>query len=119
MPAPGRKEPRAQKYGPGQCQSYKHYQIKIERRRMVILVSDKPRKVMLHDELIDEFPAMPPEHRPKPQGRFCNCERSAPHKTLNKLPIRRIAPQQVVNSEDSERDNDTDQTLGEKRSPDE
>src|SRR2546430_12100831 len=66
---------------PGQCQPRQHRHIEIESLRVVILVAEKTPEVMLKKEFIDEYQAVPIDHRNKPDGRHGECKWDPPEET--------------------------------------
>src|SRR5262245_12566566 len=82
---------------------------------MVIFVADEPREVMLNYELIDEGPAVPRNHRHKPNARDRESQGNAPDKAKSRAGYRPFAAHNVVQSNHAKNDHETDQPFGEKR----
>src|SRR5713101_7764426 len=101
-----------------QGEQREYRKIKIKRRGMVILVRRKAREVMLNNELIDERPTVPRDHRTVPDGRNHERQRHAPKQADHEFARRPLAPQKEIDSNHAERNNDPDQAFGEQRETD-
>src|SRR5436305_2993034 len=83
-------------------------QVKIEGLRVVILVRDVAREVVLYEKLIHERPAVARDDGRVPNSRDRDAQRESPDDSYLARPL---APQKIIESDDSRRDDYADQPL--------
>src|SRR5436305_1097121 len=90
-------------------------QVKIERLRVVVLVRDVAREVVLYEELIHERPAVARDDGRVPHSRDREAQRKAPDDSYLARPL---APQKIIETHDSRRYDYADQPLRQQRHAD-